>query len=61
MNKKTKLIGDKIMELNKKQIHVLITAELKDEIDKIYYNGEFKSFSIFIESVLKLGIKEYRR
>lgn len=48
------------MEFSKREISILITPGVKKDIESLYHNQEaIKSFSVFIEILIKLGIQEY--
>lgn len=48
------------MEFSKREISILITPGIKKEIETLYNNQDgIKSFSVFIEILIKLGIQDY--
>jgi len=48
------------MDYSKKTISILISQDVKQDIEEIYRKGNFKSFSCLLEDLIILGLQEYR-
>jgi hypothetical protein len=48
------------MDYSKKTISILISRDVKQDIEEIYRKGNCKSFSCLLEDLIVLGLQEYK-